>query len=97
MGEELESIRCSKLYINGEEIENINDFSATWNCKAPDEYESINLSDNEFSCSFRVADKKLNTYHHLMKSSKSWRIRKKNNKKYHERFIEKYGILLGLE
>lgn len=95
MGEELESIGCSKLYINGEEIENINDFFVAWSCEVSDEHENINLNDNEFNCSFRTADKKLNTYCHLMNNSKSWRIRKKNRKRYDKRLIEMFGVILG--
>ena len=95
MGEELESIRCSKLYINGEGIESINDFFVAWSCEVSDEHESINLNDNEFNCSFRIADKKLNTYYHLMNNSKGWRIRKKNRKRYDKRLIEMLGVILG--
>ncbi len=96
VGEKSErNMSCTKLYIDGKEIEGINGFSAVWSHEMLDEHESINLNNNEFSCSFRVADKELSTYYHLMNNSKSWRIRKKNRKRYDERFIEMFGVILG--
>lgn len=105
MGEDLtnircSNIRCSKIYIDGEEkeIESIKDFDTTMVYEVPDnEYTNLNLNNQEVSCTLKLSDKKLNKYYYLMNNSKNRRIRKKNNKKYHERFIEKYGILLGLE
>lgn len=98
MGEKSKrSMSYTKLYIDGKEIAGINDFSAVCCYEVPGEHESISLNDNEFNCSFRIADKKLSTYYHLMNSSKSWRIRKKNRKRYDKRLIEMFGAILRIK
>ena len=97
MGEELKrNINCTKLYIDGKEFEGVKDFSAILYYEAPDNDSNINLKNNHFSCSLRIADKKLNKHYHLMNNSKNWRIRKKNRKKYDKRFTEIFGAILGI-
>ena len=96
MGEDMISI--NKIYIDGKEVKNIKDFDVTMIYEVSDnKYANLNLNNQEVSYSLKLSDKKLNKYYYLMNNSKNRRIRKKNSKKYHEKFIEKYGLLLGLE